>query len=90
MKAILKTIPSETDMNYDEKYCSIVNVEIRRKLIPELRKALKPTHRVSYDQIDAWLKSLHRSRRSRYNLKKSGKLDKDNRRIHASNRCGVV
>jgi hypothetical protein len=72
MKTILKTIPSELDMNYEETFNSQSNIEIRRKLIPELVKALKLNHRASSDQISNWLQSLHRSRRSRNNYKNKG------------------
>jgi hypothetical protein len=77
-------------MNYEEMFNSQSNIEIRRELILELVKALKPNHRASSDQISNWLQSLHRSRRSRNNYKNKGKLDSDNRRLHANGRLNEV
>lgn len=90
MKTILKTIPRELDMNYEETFNSQSNIEIRRQLIPELVKALKPKHRASSDQISNWLQSLHRSRRSRNNYRNKGRIDSDNRRLHANGRLNEV
>ena len=74
MKSILKTIPRESDLNYDETFASLINVEIRRKLVPELRKSLKLKFNPTHDQVTKWLMSLHKSRRSRNNYKKKGDL----------------
>jgi hypothetical protein len=90
MKSILKTIPTELDMNYEKTFNNNINIEIRRKLIPELIKSLSPKHRVSHDQIDDWLQTLHRSRRSRNNYRNKGKLESDNRRLHANGRLSEV
>jgi hypothetical protein len=90
MKTTLKTLPPELDMNYEETFNSPLNIEIRRKLIPELVKSLKPKHQVSSDQISNWLRSLHRSRRSRNNYRIKGRLDSDNRRLHANGRLNEV
>ncbi len=72
MKTILKTLLIELDMNYEEIFNSPSNIEIRRKLIPELVKSLKLKHRASLNQISNWLWSLHRSRRCRNNYKNKG------------------
>jgi len=90
MKSILKTIPRESDLNYDETFVSSINVEIRRKLVPELRKSLKPKFNPTHNQITQWLMSLHKSRRSRSNYRKKGRLDSDNRRLHANGRMNDV
>jgi len=90
MKTILKTIPPDLDMNYNETFNSQSNIEIRRKLVPELIKALKPNYHASYDQISKWLQTLHRSRRSRNNYKIKGRIDADNRRLHANSRLNEV
>lgn len=90
MKTILKTLPPELDMNYEEMFNSPSNIEIRRKLILELVKSLKPKHCVSSDQISNWLRSLHRSQRSRNNYRNKGRFDEDNRRLHANGRLSEV
>ena len=90
MKLILKIIPRENDLNYDETFASSANVEIRRKLVPELRKSLEPKFNVTCDQVTKWLMSLHKSRRSRNNYKKRGRFDSDNRRLHANGRMNDV
>ena len=51
MKIILKTIPPELDMNYKKMFNSQLNIKIRRQLIPELVKALKPKYHASSNQI---------------------------------------
>jgi hypothetical protein len=90
MKTILKTVPKTLDMNYDETFTSIANVEIRRKLVPELLSSLKPNYRPSHEQLTQWLRSLHKSRRSRNIYKNKGHLEADNRRLHANNRLNEV
>ena len=77
MKTILKTMPAKFDLDYDQTFMSKVNVDIRKKLIPELKKILKPNFNPTYEQLMKWLMSLHKSRRSRNNYKKKGKLDSD-------------
>src|SRR3990170_2678733 len=91
MKAILKTIPPELDLNYDETFTSQTNIEIRRKLIPELIESLKPNFTPTQDALTRWLNSLHKSRRSRNSYtKKQGRKDADNRRLHANGRMNDV
>ena len=90
MKSILKTMPAELDMNYGDTFFSQTNVEIRRKLVPELMKAMIPNYQVSYNQLVQWLKSLHKSRRSQRIYLNKGTLDTDNRRIHANSRLNEV
>ena len=84
MKIILKTIPSGCDLDSNETFTSQKNLEIRRKLVPELIKALKLNHNPSYEQITKWLKSIHRSRRSRHNYKQKGQINDDDRQLHAN------
>ena len=47
MKSILKTINPELNLNYDETFNCSENVNILRKLIPELRKSLAPNYHPS-------------------------------------------
>uniref|UniRef100_U9USW1 Uncharacterized protein n=2 Tax=Rhizophagus irregularis TaxID=588596 RepID=U9USW1_RHIID len=86
MKTILKTVPKMLDMNYNETFTSGANVEICRKLVPELLNSLKPKYHPTYEQLTQWLKSLHKTRRSRNIYRNKGQLDADNRRLHANNR----
>ncbi|RHZ76503.1 hypothetical protein Glove_196g85 [Diversispora epigaea] len=79
MKTIIKTINSEFSLNYDQTFTSANNCEIRRKLIPELQKSLAPKFRPS-------LNSIHKSQRATAQMRNSGKLLKDFRRVHTNNR----
>ena len=90
MKTILKTVPKTLDMNYNETFTSGANVEIRRKLVPELLNSLKPKYHPTYEQLTQWLRSLHKTRRSRNIYRNKGQLDADNRRLHANNRLNEV
>lgn len=94
MKSILKTLDEKFNLNYNETFNSTKNIKIRRKLIPEIRKSLAPNYHPSFNQVTRWLSSLHKSRRSKLNLKISGKNNMDSRRVHANNRlndvCNVI
>ena len=87
MKSILKT--TKIQLNYEETFNSEENVKIRRELILELQKAMKPNFHPSTTQLTKWLNCLHKSRRSQLKLKNSGKSS-DNRRIHTNNRIHDV
>ena len=65
MKSVLKTVPKELEMKYDEKFSSEINTEIKRDLIPRLVKSLK-RFKVTYSQVRGWLQTLHKHRRVRY------------------------
>ena len=54
MKSILKTMPKDLKMKYDEKFGSEINTEIMRDLIPRLVKSLK-RYKVTYSQVRAVL-----------------------------------
>jgi hypothetical protein len=90
MKSILKTLPDTLNLDYEETFMSPSNVNTRKQLIPELIKALKPNFQPTYDQITKWLKSIHKSRRSRNSYKNKGRLDADDRRLHANGRMKDV
>ena len=90
MKAILKTLLLELDLKYDETFTSETNTEIRRRLVPELFKSLKPRYNPTHEQLNTWLQALHKHRRSRYNYDRRGRLDQDNRRLHSNNRLNEV
>jgi len=90
MKSILKTLPDTLDLNYDETFMSKSNVDIRKKLIPELIKTLKPNFQLTHEKITKWLMSIHKSRRSRNSIKRKGRLDADDRRLHANGRMKDV
>jgi len=89
MKSILKTVPKDLEMKYDEKFGSEINNEIMRDLIPRLVKSLK-RYNVTYSQVRGWLQALHKHRRVRYLYSKRGVLDRDNRRLHKNNRTSEV
>ena len=90
MKAVLKTLDTKRDLDYDETFTSMKNIKIRRSLVPELRKALAPNYHPSTDQITKWLSCLHKSRRSRRKLKDNEKIGEDQRRTHSNNRVHDV
>ena len=66
MKSILKTVPKDLEMKYNEKFGSEINTEIMRDFIPCLVKSLK-RYKVTYSQVRRWLQALHKHRRVRYN-----------------------
>jgi hypothetical protein len=88
MKSILKT--TKIQLNYEETFNSEENIKIRRELISELQKAMKPNYHPSTNQLTKWLNCLHKSRRSQLKLKNSGKSTEGNRRIHNNNRIHDV
>ncbi|RHZ44076.1 hypothetical protein Glove_766g2 [Diversispora epigaea] len=86
LKKFTDAINSEFSLNYDQTFTSANNCEIRRKLIPELQKSLALKFRPSVTQLTKWLNSIHKSRRATAQMRNSGKLPKDLRRVHANNR----
>src|SRR5256885_16765734 len=84
MKSILKTVPKDLKMKYDEKFGSKINNEIMRDLIPRLVKSLK-RYKVTCSQVRGWLQALHKHRRVQYLYSKRGVLDRDNQRLHKNN-----
>jgi hypothetical protein len=90
MKMILKTIKPNDNLDDNETFNSPKNVEIRSRLIPELRRAMFPNYKPSVAQLTNWLSALHKSRRSQTQLKKSGKSDEDSRRVHNNSRVQNV
>jgi hypothetical protein len=89
MKTILKTLPSNLEMKYDEKFGSESNTEILRHVIPRLVEALK-RYKTSYSKVKEWLRALHKHRRVRLLYGQRGTLDRDNRRLHKNNRTNEV
>ena len=89
MKSVLKTVPKDLEMKYDEKFSSEINTEIMRDLIPRLVKSLK-RFKVTYSQVRGWLQALHKHCRVRYLYSQRGVLDRDNRRLHKNNRTNEV
>ena|SRR5215213_5167273 len=90
MKAILKNIKKEDDLDYEDTFNSKSNLKICGHLIPELRKAMGPKYHPSVFQIIKWLGSLHKSRRFQVKLKSSGKITEDNRCIHSNSQVNEV
>ena len=89
MKMILKTLPTDLEMNYGKKFTSEVNTEILHQLIPRLVSSLK-RFGVTYKQIKEWLQTLHKHRRVRFLYSQRGILDRDNRWLHKNNRVNEV
>ena len=89
MKTILKTLPADLEMKYDEKFGSESNTEILREVIPQLVAALK-RFRTSYSKVREWLRALHKHRRVRLLYGQRGTLNRDNRRLHKNNRTNEV
>ena len=90
MKACMKTIGNDFDLDYGKTFGSAENLEIRRKLIPELQKSLAPRYKASVKQLTSWLSSLHKSRRATSRMRRFGTLTKDLRRTHANNQRNDV
>jgi hypothetical protein len=90
MKIILKTMPPEFTLKYDEKFTSESNADILRQLIPRIIASMKPRFSPSYKQINDWLGALHKHRRARLLYVERGVIDKDNRRLHRNNRLSEV
>ncbi|UZO06536.1 uncharacterized protein OCT59_026853 [Rhizophagus irregularis] len=61
MKMILKTIKPNDNLDDNETFNSPKNVEIRSRLIPELRRAMFPNYKPSVAQLTNWLSALHKS-----------------------------
>src|SRR3954447_12469192 len=90
MKAILKTIKPKDNLDYTETFNSLKNINIRSKLISELRKSMAPNFRPSVAQLTNWMNSIHKSQRSQAKLKASGKINEDSLRVHNNNRVQDV
>ena len=90
MKVILKTMPAELTMKYDEKFTGETNTNILRPLIPRIISSMKPRFSPSYKQIKDWLAALHKHRRARHLYLERGVIDKDNRRLYKNNRLSEV
>jgi hypothetical protein len=89
MKSILKTMPEDMELRINEVFTSETNKKKLKKLIPELLELLAP-RKLTRGQLRQWLSALHRHQRGRYLKKRSGKLEADNRRIHANSRLNEV
>jgi len=90
MKCIVKTLPEHYKLRVDEVFTSAKNKKILAKLIPELLSAMAPKFDPTRRQLHDWLGALHRHQRGRYLKLKSGRLDADNRRLHANSRLSEV
>ncbi len=86
MKSILKTLPTDLELQYNEKFTSEANSEILRQLIPRLVSSMRPRYSPTHSQLRNWLAALHKHRRIRLLYKERGTLDRDNRRLHKNNR----
>ena len=90
MKAIMKTISDEFNLNYDLTFSSTENLEIRRRLIPELKKSLLPQFKLSVVQLNTWLSSLHKSQHVTKKMHSSGTFEKNEHRLYLNSRTNNV
>lgn len=90
MKILMKSIPEEYQLKVDQVFSSSDNKKILGKIIPELLDALAPRFNPSRKQLHEWLGALHRHQRGRHRKAETGKLDADNRRLHANSRLNEV
>jgi hypothetical protein len=51
MKTILKTLPRELELKYDEKFGSEANADALRQIIPRLMDAMKSKYDVIYKEL---------------------------------------
>ncbi|RGB22571.1 hypothetical protein C1646_677741 [Rhizophagus diaphanus] len=65
MKVILKIMPPELTLRYDEKFTNETNVDILQQLISRLIASMKPQFSPLYKQINNWLAALHKHRRKK-------------------------
>ncbi|CAG8481519.1 14610_t:CDS:2, partial [Funneliformis caledonium] len=56
MKAILKSIRKDYNLDYENTFNSSRNIEIHGQLVEELRKTIVPKYRPSISQLTKWLK----------------------------------
>ncbi|RGB42214.1 hypothetical protein C1646_683826 [Rhizophagus diaphanus] len=66
MKALLKTYPYEFTLKVEDTFKSQINTEICDSLIPKLQREVKPAYNLSYEQVESWLQTFHRSKRNVY------------------------
>jgi hypothetical protein len=90
MKVLMKTIPQEFRLRVDEVFSSSENRKTLNRLVPELLNSMAPRFSPSRKQLHEWLGALHRHQRARYRKTQTGKLDADNRRLHANSRLSEV
>ena len=90
MRVLMKTIPQEFRLLVDEVFTSSENKKILNRLVPELLNSMAPRFYPSRKQLHEWLGTLHRHQRGRYRKTQTGKLDADNRRLHANSRLSEV
>jgi hypothetical protein len=90
MKILVKTLPEHYKLRVDEVFSSSENKKILARLIPELLRLMTPNFNPSRRQLHDWLGALHRHQRGRYIKSKTGKLEADDRRLHANSRLSEV
>ena len=84
MKVLMKTIPQKFRLRVDEVFSSSENKKILNRLVPKLLNSMALRFYPSRKQLHEWLGALHRHQRGRYRKTQTGKLDADNRRLHAN------
>lgn len=90
MKNLLKgQIPAEYGLNYEMTFTE-QSQNVYEKLIPELKRLMQGNYNPSVTQLSNWLRAFHKHRRDRLRKRLSGKLGKDDRRLHTNSRLNEV
>ncbi|RGB42213.1 hypothetical protein C1646_662420 [Rhizophagus diaphanus] len=77
MKRLLEKTYTQDEYKFkvDDTFKSQANIDICKMLIPRLQEDVKPTYNPSYEQVENWLQSIHKTKRNAY--LKSVKMDID-------------
>lgn len=77
MKKLLEKTYTQDEYKFkvDVTFKSQANIDICKMLIPRLQEDVKPTYNPSYEQVENWLQSIHKTKRNAY--LKSVKMDID-------------
>ena len=88
-KLLAGQIPNEYQLDYGLTF-SEQSKKVYEKLIPELKRCMEGIYNPSVTQLSNWLQSIHKHRRDRLRKRESGRLDKDDRRLHTNARLNEV
>ncbi|CAB4427863.1 unnamed protein product [Rhizophagus irregularis] len=68
MKRLLEKIYTQDEYKFkvEDTFKSQANIDICRMLIPKLQEDVKPVYNLSYDQVENWLQSIHKTKRNAY------------------------
>lgn len=66
MKALLKTYPYDLTLRIEDTFRSQINTNVCERLIPKLQEDVRPAYNLSYDQVESWLQTFHKNKRTAY------------------------